>query len=200
MLLNMTGKNPKIDAYLDTPGNWRNEMRALRAILVDCALTEELKWGKPCYTHDGSNVVILFALKDYCGLGFFKGALLRDDQGILHRQGKNSQAVRLIRVTSVAEIVNMQDTLKAYIQQAIDVEKAGLKIDFKEKHELVFPEELQSRLNADPALKAAFTALTPGRQRAYNLYFSAPKQSKTRALRIAKHVDRILAGKGMNDR
>lgn len=196
----MNEMNPKVDAYLSKAKTWREETQALRRILLDCGLTEELKWGKPCYTFQKSNVVIIFGLKDYCGLGFFKGSLLDDPKGILARQGEHSQAVRLIRFTNVQEIAEMESISKAYIQNAIEVEKAGLKVDFKEKHELVFPAELQKRLDEDATFKAAFTALTPGRQRAYNLHFSAPKQSKTRELRIDKHLPKILRGKGMNDR
>ena len=196
----MNEMNPKVDAYLSKAKTWREETRALRRILLDCGLTEELKWGKPCYTFQKSNVVIIFGLKDYCGLGFFKGSLLDDPKGILARQGEHSQAVRLIRFTNVPEIAEMESISKAYIQNAIEVEKAGLKVDFKEKHELVFPAELQKRLDEDATFKAAFAALTPGRQRAYNLHFSAPKQSKTRESRIDKHLPKILKGKGMNDR
>ncbi len=196
----MNEMNPKVDAYLSKAKIWREETQALRRILLDCGLTEELKWGKPCYTFQNSNLVIIFGLKDYCGLGFFKGSLLDDPKGILARQGEHSQAVRLIRFTNVQEIAEMESISKAYIKNAIEVEKAGLKVDFKEKHELVFPAELQKRLDEDATFKAAFAALTPGRQRAYNLHFSAPKQSKTRESKIDKHLPKILRGKGMNDR
>lgn len=191
--------NPKVDEYLSKAEKWQQEMEKLRLILLDCQLTEELKWGKPCYTFQSSNLVILYGLKECCGPGFFKGALLNDADGILVKPGENSQAVRLIKFTSVQEIAEMEPILKTYINEAIEVEKAGLKVDFKEKNELVFPEEFQNRLDEDRALKTAFDALTPGRQRAYNLYFSGAKQSKTRASRIEECMQKILNGKGLND-
>ena len=195
----MNEVTPKVAALLDQ-AKWHEERKALRAILLDCPLVEEVKWNKLCYTFRNSNVAILYGLKDYCGLGFFKGALLQDPKGILCRQGQHSQAMRLIRFTDVREIVKMEPTLKAYIHNAIKVEKAGLTVDFKEKHELVYPDELRDRLKDDPAFREAFEALTPGRRRGYNLHFSAAKQSKTRAARIEKCASRILAGKGLNDR
>ncbi|MFK7800103.1 MAG: DUF1801 domain-containing protein [Anaerolineae bacterium] len=191
--------NPKVDQYLSGVKKWREEMEALRTIILGSPLSEDLKWGQPCYTFQKSNVLILYGLKDYCGLGFFKGALLKDRSEILHQQGKNSQAVRLIRLTTVEEIAEMGPIIKAYIDEAIGLEKAGIKIDFKEKNELVFPEELLKKIDEDAALKTAFEALTPGRQRGFNLYFSAPKQSKTRVARIEKYTQRILDGKGIHD-
>lgn len=191
--------NPKVDVYLSKVDKWQKELEKLRMILLDCMLTEELKWHSPCYTFHKSNVAIIGGLKDYCVLSFFKGALLSDANGILTKPGDNTQSGRVIPFTSVREIVKMEPILKAYIYEAIEIEKAGLKVDFKEKRELVFPEELQKKLDKDPAFKTAFLALTPGRQRAYNLYFSAAKQSKTREERIEKYVQRILSGKGLND-
>jgi uncharacterized protein YdeI (YjbR/CyaY-like superfamily) len=164
-----------------------------------CQLIEELKWSKPCYTFQKSNIVIIQAFKEYCALMFFKGALLKDPNGILVKIGENTQAARQIRFTNVQEIVARHSILKAYIHEAMEVEKAGLKVDFKEKTELVFPEEFQKRLDENPALKTAFEALTPGRQRAYNLYFTAAKQPKTRESRVEKCMPKILEGKGLND-
>lgn len=195
----MNQTDPRVDALLANP-RWQDERIKLRAILLDCGLVEAIKWGKLCYTFDAANVAIIYGLKDYCGLGFFKGALLRDAKGILYRQGEHSQAARLIRFTDLGQIIKAEPTVKDYIHEAIEIEKAGLKVAFKEKDALVFPDELIARLEGDPDLKAAFSALTPGRQRGYNLFFSAPKQSQTRTARIEKHVERILLGKGMNDR
>ena len=171
-------------------------------IILDCQLTEELKWGKPCYTFQKNNIVIILPLKEYCALLFCKGALLNDANGILIKPGENTQAARQIRLTNVREIVEMETILKAYIYEAIEVEKAGLKVNFKKTTEFIIPEEFQNKLNKldeIPALKTAFDALTPGRQRAYVLYFSAPKQSKTRESRVGKCVRQILSGKGLND-
>ncbi len=191
--------NPKVDAYLGKAKKWREESGKLRMIILDCGLTEELKWGLPWYTFQKSNIVGIYGFKEYCALGFFKGALLHDANGILIKPGEHSQAMRQIRFTNVREIVKMEPVVKAYIHEAIEAEKAGLKVDFKEKTELVFAEEFQRKLDENPALKAAFDALTPGRQRAYNLYFSAPKQSETRESRVEKCMRRILKGKGLND-
>lgn len=191
--------NPKIDAYLIKEKKWQPEMQELRRILLECQLTEELKWGKPCYTYKKNNVVILYGLKEFCGPGFFKGALLNDTNGILAKPGENSQSTRYIKCTNTQQIIEMEAVLKAYIYEAIEVERAGLKVDFKEKNELVFSEELLKKLDANSALKTAFEALTPGRQRGYNLYFSAPKQSKTRNARIEKYMQKILDGKGFHD-
>ncbi|MFZ1978424.1 MAG: YdeI/OmpD-associated family protein, partial [Bacteroidota bacterium] len=161
--------------------------------------TEELKWGKPCYTFQKNNIVIIQGFKEYCALMFFKGVLLNDANGILIKMGENTQAGRQIRFTNVREIIEMKTILKDYIYEAIEVEKAGLKVNFKKNAELIFPEEFQNKLDELPALKTAFNALTPGRQRAYNLYFSAPKQSKTRESRVEKCMQQILNGKGLND-
>jgi uncharacterized protein YdeI (YjbR/CyaY-like superfamily) len=168
-------------------------------IILDCGLTEELKWGCPCYTFQKSNIAIIGGLNEYCVLSFFKGTLLNDANDILIKPGENTQSARLIPFANVREIVEMEPILKAYIYEAIEVEKAGLKVNFKEKTELIFPEEFQKKLDEIPALKAAFDALTPGRQRAYVLYFSAPKQSKTRESRVEKCMQQILNGRGLND-
>jgi uncharacterized protein YdeI (YjbR/CyaY-like superfamily) len=191
--------NPKVDVYLSKAEKWQEELEELRIIILDCGLTEELKWGAPCYTFQKSNIVIIGRLKEYCVLSFFKGALLNDADGILIKPGENTQSARLIPFTNVREIVEMEPILKAYIYEAIEMERVGLKVNFKEKTELKFPEEFQKKLDEIPALKAAFDALTPGRQRAYNLYFSAPKQSKTRESRVEKCMQQILNGKGLND-
>lgn len=204
--------NPTVDIYFadgcgrcplgGTPGCkvnfWREELQRLRAIVLDCGLAEELKWGVPCYTYQGHNVVVVSALKEYCALSFFKGALLQDSHGILHRPGEHTQAARLIRFTSVREIAGMEPVLKAYIFEAVDVEKAGLQVEFKTTPEPI-PEEFRKKLDEIPALKTAFEALTPGRQRGYILYFSAPKQSKTRESRIDKYMQHILDGKGLHE-
>jgi uncharacterized protein YdeI (YjbR/CyaY-like superfamily) len=191
--------NPKVDTYLGKAGKWRDELAALRTLVLGCGLTEELKWGQPCYTFGKSNIAILQGFKDYCALMFFKGALMKDTHGILVAPGENSRAARQIRFTGVGEIAGMEAVLKAHIHEAVELEKAGLKVDFSERRELALPEELQSRLNEDPALKTAFDALTPGRRRAYVLHFSAPKQSKTRESRVEKCMPRILDGKGLHD-
>ncbi|MCX6258551.1 MAG: YdeI family protein [Bacteroidia bacterium] len=191
--------NPKVDVFLSKAQKWQEEMEKLRMIILDFKLTEELKWGVPCYTFQNSNIVLIHAFKEYCALLFFKGALLHDANGILIRQTENVQASRQIRFTNVREIVELETILKAYIYEAIEVEKAGLKVNFKKNTELIFPEEFQKKLDEIPVLKTAFDALTPGRQRAYNLYFSAPKQSKTRESRIEKCMKQILKGKGLND-
>lgn len=191
--------NPKVDEYLSKAKKWQEEFEKLRMIILDCQLTEELKWGVPCYTFQKRNIVLIHGFKEYCALLFFKGALLHDAHGILIKQTENVQAGRQIRFTSVQEIVEMEAILKAYIYEAIEVEKAGLKVDFKKNTELIIPEEFQNKLDEIPALKAAFEALTPGRQRAYILYFSKPKQSKTRESRIEKCMQQILNGKGLED-
>jgi uncharacterized protein YdeI (YjbR/CyaY-like superfamily) len=191
--------SPKVDAYLSKAKKWQEEMEKLRMIILDCQLTEELKWGKPCYTFRKSNIVLIVGFKEYCALIFCKGALLNDANGILIKPGENTQAGRQIRFTNVRQIVEMRTILKAYIYEAIEAEKTGLKVDFKKNADLIFPEEFQNKLDEIPALKTAFDALTPGRQRAYNLYFSAPKQSKTRESRVKKYVQQILNGKGLND-
>ena len=190
--------NPKVDVYLRKARKWQEEMEKLRMIILDCQLTEELKWGKPCYTFQKSNIIIIIGLKEYCALMFCKGVLLNDANGILIKPGENTQAARQIRFTNVREIVEMEPILKAYICEAIEAEKAGLKVNFKKNPEPI-PEELQNKLDEIPALKAAFDALTPGRQRAYILYFSGAKQSKTRESRVEKCMPQILNGKGLND-
>lgn len=177
---------------------WREEAERLRAILLDCGLTEELKWGKPCYTADGKNVVLIQRMKDFLALLFFKGALLRDPDGILEKPGSNSRVGRRVRFSGVDDVTGLEATLKAYIREAVAVEKAGLKVS--KATELDLPEELQDRFGKDPALKTAFNALTPGRQRGYALYFSAAKRSETRAARIEKYRRKILDGKGFHDR
>jgi len=192
-------KNPQIDKYLGKLKRWQKEMEKLRKILLGCPLTEELKWGKPCYTFEKGNVAILYALKESCAIGFLKGALLKDPQSILIKPGENSQSGRWIKFSNIQEIARLESTLKAYIHEAIDAEKAGLKVDFKESKNLVFPVELKNAFEKKPALKTAFEALTPGRQRGYNLYFSGAKQSATRESRIEKCVPQILKGKGLQD-
>ena len=191
--------NPKVDAFLSKTDKWQEEMVKLRKIALDCGLTEELKWGVPCYTHQQNNVVLIHGFKEYCALLFFKGALLQDTHGILIQQSTNVQAGRQIRFTNIREITEQEDILKAYIFQAIEVEKAGLKIEFKKTAEYNIPEEFQKKLEEIPALKTSFEALTPGRQRAYILYFSQPKQAKTRESRVEKCIPMILDGKGLND-
>ena len=186
-----------VDVYLSKAKKWQGEFKKLRRIILDCQLTEELKWGKPCYSFQKSNIVIIQGFKEFCALLFCKGALLKDPNGVLKEFGW--QAARRIRFTKVREIVEMEPVLKAYIHEAIAAEKAGLKVNFKKNPEPV-PEELENKLEKIPALKAAFDALTPGRQRAYILYFSAPKQSKTRGSRVEKCMQPILNGKGLNDR
>ncbi len=195
----MNSLNPKVDFYFNKAKKWQEELQKLRMIVLDCGLTEELKWGVPCYLFQKSNIVLIHVFKEYCALLFFKGALLNDPNGILIQQTKNVQAGRQIRFTNVREIVRMKPILKAYIYEAIEVEKAGLKVNFKKSTEFIIPEEFQNKLDKIPALKTAFDALTPGRQRGYILYFSAPKQSKTREARIEKCMQQILDGKGLND-
>lgn len=190
--------NPKVDAYLSEDRKWRKESERLRKICLGCGLNEELKWGKPCYTYQEANVVIIQGFKDYCALMFCKGALLRDPKGILKRIGEHTQAARQARFTDVREIVEIEPTLEAYIHEAIVAEKAGLKVILNRNPEPI-PKEFKNALDGFPALKAAFYALTPGRQRGYILYFSAAKQSKTRESRIEKCRPRILSGKGLND-
>jgi uncharacterized protein YdeI (YjbR/CyaY-like superfamily) len=191
--------NPKVDEYLSKAKKWHEEIEQLRMIVLDCQLTEELKWGVPCYTFQNNNVVLIHVFKEYCALLFFKGALLNDANGILFRQTKNVQASRQIRFINLREIVEMESILKAYIFEAIEVEKAGLKVEFKKTAEFIISDEFQKKTDENPALKTAFDALTPGRQRAYLLYFSAPKQAKTREARVEKCVRQILNGKGLND-
>ena len=190
--------NPKVDAYVRRSEKWPEEMTELRPILLGCGLTEEIKWGKPCYSHDGGNIVILQEMKEFLALMFFKGALLNDSEGVLEEQGPNSRSARRIRFTSVDDVARLTDTVKAYIDEAIEVEEAGLEVG--PAPELLLVEELQNRLDQDTKLKAAFEALTPGRQREYNLYFSGAKQAKTREARVEKYAQKILDGKGFRDR
>jgi uncharacterized protein YdeI (YjbR/CyaY-like superfamily) len=191
--------NPKVDEFLNKAKKWKEEFEKLRNIVLDCELTEEFKWMHPCYTFDGKNVVLIHGFKEYCALLFHKGALLKDPHGILIQQTENVQSARQIRFTNVEEIIGMKTSLEAYIYEAIEIEKAGLEVDFKKTTEYIIPEELQNKFSENPALKTAFEALTPGRQRAYILYFSQPKQSKTRESRVEKYKQQILNGKGLND-
>jgi len=191
--------NPKVDHFLDKAKKWQEEMEKLRMIVLDCQLTEELKWGVPCYTFQNSNVVLIHGFKEYCALLFFKGALLSDANAVLIQQTENVQASRQIRFTNLSQIVELASILKSYIFEAIEIQKAGLEVTFKKPAEAVVPEEFQKRLDEFPELKTAFDRLTPGRQRAYLLYFSDPKQSKTRESRVEKYIPLILNGKGLTD-
>jgi len=191
--------NPKVDEFLSKAKKWKEEYETLRKIVLDCELTEDFKWMNPCYTFEKKNIVLIHGFKEYCALLFPKGALLQDSHGILIQQTENVQGARQIRFTNVQEIVEKEAILKAYIYEAIEVEKAGLKVKAKKPEELIIPEELQHKFDEIPALKAAFTTLTPGRQRAYILYFSAAKQSKTRESRVEKCIPNILNGRGLND-
>jgi uncharacterized protein YdeI (YjbR/CyaY-like superfamily) len=191
--------NPRVDFYFDKATKWQEEIRKLRTIALDCGLMEALKWGCPCYMFQKSNIVLIHVFKEYCAFLFFKGVLLKDTHGILIQQTKNVQVARQIRFTNTREIVKMEAILKAYIYQAIEVEKAGLKVKLKKTAEFDIPEEFQKKLDKVRGLKTAFDALTPGRQRVYILYFSAPKQSKTREARVDKCMKQILNGKGLND-
>ena len=195
----MNRMNPKVDFYFSKAKQWQEEFEKLRMLILDCGLTEELKWGCPCYTFEKRNIVLIHGFKEYCALLFFKGALLNDANGILIQQTENVQAARQIRFTNVRQIVKLKPILKAYIYEAVEVEKAGLKVNFKKTSDFIIPEEFQNKLDEIPALKAAFDALTPGRQRGYILYFSAAKQSKARESRIEKCMRQILTGKGLND-
>jgi len=195
----MSIKNPKVDFFFNKANKWQEEFLALRAIALDCPLTEELKWGKPCYTFQENNVVLIHGFKEYCALLFIKGALLKDAKKILVQQTENVQAARQLRFTTVQEILKMKATAKAYIREAIAVEKAGLEVSFKKTAEFAMPAEFQNKLDKSKSLKAAFEALTPGRQRAYLLYFSTAKQVATRESRIEKCTQKILDGKGLND-
>ncbi|WP_102706615.1 YdeI/OmpD-associated family protein [Terribacillus saccharophilus] len=195
-----TEKNPKVDEFLSQAKQWKDEFISLRNIILDCELTEDFKWKHPCYTLEGKNIVLIHGFKEYCALLFHKGALLKDANGVLIQQTENVQAARQLRFKSVKEIDEMKTTIKAYIQEAIEIEKAGLKVDLKEHTEYIIPEELHNKFEETPALKTAFEALTPGRQRAYIFYFSQAKQSKTREARIEKYKQQILDGEGLNDR
>ncbi len=196
----MLKMNPQVDEYIQESGKWGNELRRLRAIILGFDLTEEFKWAKPCYTWQKSNVMLLMQLKDHCALMFCKGALLKDAAGLLTKPGENTQAGRWIKFDGVREIVALESSLKTYLAEAIEVEKAGLEVTYKKVSEFSIPAELQRQLEEDPTLKEAFDALTPGRQRGYLLHFSAPKQEKTRESRVEKCRSRILAGKGLTDR
>lgn len=191
--------NPKVDWFFGKAGKWQDATEQLRTIALDCGLKEELKWGCPAYALGKSNIVLIHIFKDYCAYLFFKGALLKDTNGILVQQTENVQAARQIRFTSAKEIVEMEHVLKAYIYEAIEVEKAGLKVEFKKTKEFNMPEEFQNRLDENPVLQKSFYALTPGRQRGYLLYFSSAKQSKTREARVEKYIPQILSGKGLED-
>ncbi|WP_423410385.1 YdeI family protein [Heyndrickxia sp. MSNUG] len=193
--------NPKVDEFLSKADKWKEEYETLRKIVLDCGceLTEEFKWMHPCYTFENKNIVLIHGFKDYCALLFHKGALLKDANKILIQQTENVQAARQIRFTNVQEITEIETVLKAYILEAIQVEKAGLEVNFKNTTEYIVPEELQVKFDEILDLKTAFEALTPGRQRAYLLYFSQPKQSKTRTSRVEKYIGQILSGKGLND-
>ena len=191
--------NPDVDWFFSKSKKWQEEVQKLRTIILDCPLTEELKWGCPCYTFKKSNIVLIHVFKEYCALLFFKGALLKDADDILIQQTENVQAARQVRFTNVREITQMEPILKDYIHEAIDVEKAGLKVKLKKTSEFKIPEEFQKKLDAMPALKTAFDVLTPGRQRGYLFYFSKAKQSKTRASRVEKWLPQILKGKGLDD-
>jgi len=195
----MNAMNPKVDAFINRAAQWQEEFRELRKIILDCGLVEELKWGVPSYTFEEKNVVLIHGFKEYCAILFVKGVLLKDTLSILIQQTENVQSARQIRFTDASEIVEMENVLKAYIKEAIEVEKAGLKVKLKNTSEYIIPEELQNKLDEIPALKTAFEALTPGRQRAYIYFISQPKQSKTRELRVEKYIPQILAGKGLND-
>ena len=193
------GMNPKVDFYFSKEEKWQEEISKMRMIALGCGLTEELKWGCPCYTFQKNNVVLIHVFKEYCAFLFFKGALLNDSSGILVQQTENVQSARQVRFTNAGEITALASVLKTYIFEAIEVEKAGLKVTLKKTEDFPVPAEFQSKLDHIPALKAAFEALTPGRQRGYLFYFSQPKQSKTREARVEKYIPQILGGKGLDD-
>ena len=191
--------NPKVDAFLDSSERWQKEMKILRKIVLDCNLTEELKWGVPCYTVNKNNVVLIHAFKEYCALLFIKGSLLSDSHSILIQQTENVQAGRQVRFTHIDQITEQEAILKAYIFEAVEIEKAGMKVVFKKTSDYQLPEELTTKFNEIPQFKTAFEALTPGRQRAYIFYFSQARQAKTRETRIENCIPKILMGKGLND-
>ena len=195
----MNNMNPKVDRFFAKETKWQKEYEKLRTIILDCGLIEELKWGCPCYTFENTNIVLIHGFKEYCALLFFKGALLNDPNGILIQQTKNVQSARQVRFTNIKEIAKMEKILKAYAYEAIEIERAGLKVKLKKTSDFKIPEEFQKKLNKSSALKTAFEALTPGRQRQYIFYFSQPKLSKTRESRVEKYVKQILSGKGLND-
>lgn len=191
--------NPKVDFYFNKASQWQKEYAELRKIILDCGLTEELKWGCPCYTVDDKNVVLIHGFKEYCAILFMKGALMKDTKAILIQQTENVQSARQLRFTSANEIIMLKATIKAYVNEAIKIERSGLKVELKKTAEYEVPEEFQSKLDKDKNLRSAFEALTPGRQRAYIYYFSQAKQSKTREARVDKYIPQILDGKGLED-
>lgn len=191
--------NPKVDWFFDKATKWQKEYEKLRKIILGCGLNEELKWGCPCYTFENKNIVLIHGFKEYCAILFFKGALLNDTDGILIQQTENVQSARQARFTNVQEVVKKERTLKAYIYEAIEVERVGLQVKYKKTRDFKIPEEFQSKLDKMPVLKTAFDKLTPGRQRAYIFHFSQPKQSKTRTARVEKYLKQILNGKGLDD-
>ena len=197
--IGMSNKNPKVDAFMQKAGPWQAEFQKLREIALASGLDEDYKWMHPCYTYDGNNVVLIHGFKEYCALLFIKGALLKDPQGILVQQTENVQAGRQVRFRSLQEILDLEAALKAYIQEAIEVEKSGMKLDLKKTEDFPMPDELKARFKEEPALQKAFEALTPGRQHAYQLYFSQAKQATTREARIEKYAKKIIDGKGLND-
>lgn len=197
--MTMNGMNPKVDFYFNKAQKWQEEIKKMRTIALNCGLNEELKWGCPCYTFQKNNIVLIHTFKEYCAFLFFKGALLDDSRGILVQQTKNVQSARQVRFTDISEIVEQESALKAYIYEALEVEKSGLKVDFKKTEEFTVAPEFQYKLDRIPALKTAFEALTPGRQKGYLLYFSQAKQSKTREARVEKYIPHILDGKGLDD-
>ena len=191
--------NPKVDQYITRIKSWQKETETLRIILLSCGLTEDIKWGKPCYSVNGTNLFVIQGFKEYFALLFFKGILLKDPDNILVKTGENTRVGRQARFKNVQEIIELEPTLKKYIHQAIELEKAGIKVDPQQDAELIFPEEFQARLDEDPDLQTAFSKLTPGRQKQYNMHFSAPKQSQTRQSRVEKAIPQIFNGKGLND-
>jgi uncharacterized protein YdeI (YjbR/CyaY-like superfamily) len=195
----MNNMNPKVDFYFDKATQWQEEIKKLRTIALDCGLIEALKWGCPCYLFEKTNIVLIHVFKDYCAFLFFKGVLLKDTHGVLIQQTKNVQVGRQIRFTNLREIVKLEPILKSYIYEAIEVERAGLKVKLKKTAAFPVPEAFKAKMDKKPALKTAFYALTPGRQRAYLLHFAAPKQAKTREARVEKWIPQILKGKGLND-
>jgi len=190
---------PEVNQYIEDEAQWKEEMKLCRRLLLECGLTEEWKWKQPCYTYKNANVAIIGAFKSFCALSFFKGVLLQDTQKLLHKPGENSQSGRIFKFTDPTEILENEDLIKSYIFEAIEIEKQGLKVDFKQKKELIFPEEMDDIFNDDVEFKTAFEALTPGKKRGYNLFWTGAKQSETRKTRILKYRDRILDGKGIHD-
>jgi uncharacterized protein YdeI (YjbR/CyaY-like superfamily) len=191
--------NSKVDWFFNKADKWKEEYQLLRKICLSCGLTEELKWGCPCYTYKGGNIVLIHGFKEYCALLFHKGVLLKDPRGVLVQQTKNVQSARQIRFTNVSEIIEMESMIKSYIIEAVEADKAGLEVNFKKTKEFDMPDEFQQQLDENPALKTAFEALTPGRQRGYLLHFSGAKQSRTRTRRVEKYIPKILNGKGLQD-